>query len=102
MSDGLTIPSDDGTISVTPAALSAVVVRAAESVDGVRVPRPKRGVEIEIAGETARVELELAARYGVVLPDAAQNAQQRVSDALARMCGLATSTIDVNFEELEL
>ena len=102
MSDGLTIPSDDGTISVAPAALSAVVVRAAESVDGVRVRRPKRGVEVEIAGETARVELELAARYGVVLPDAAQDAQQRVSDALARMCGLATSTVDVNFEELEL
>jgi uncharacterized alkaline shock family protein YloU len=102
MSDGLTIPSDGGTISVTPAALSAVVVRAAESVDGVRVRRPKRGVEVEIAGETARVELELAARYGVVLPDAAQDAQGRVSDALARMCGLATSTVDVNFEELEL
>jgi uncharacterized alkaline shock family protein YloU len=102
MTDGLTIPSDDGTILVTPAALSAVVVRAAESVDGVRVRRPKRGVEVEIAGETARVELELAARYGVVLPDSAQDAQQRVSDALARMCGLATSTVDVNFEELEL
>jgi uncharacterized alkaline shock family protein YloU len=102
MSDGLTIPTDDGTISVTPAALSAVVVRAAESVDGVRVRRPKRGVEVEIAGETARVELELAARYGVVLPDAAQDAQQRVSNALAGMCGLATSTVDVNFEELEL
>ena len=102
MSDALTIPSDSGTISVTAAALSSVDVRAAESVHGVRVRRPKRGVEVEIAGETARVELELAARYGVVLPDAAQNAQQRVSDALARMCGLATSTIDVNFEELEL
>ena len=102
MSDGLTIPSDGGTISVTPAALSAVVVRAAESVDGVRVRRPKRGVEVEIAGETVRVELELAALYGIVLPDAAQDAQERVSDALARMCGLATSTVDVNFEELEL
>ena len=102
MTDGLTIPSDDGTILVTPAALSAVVVRAAELVDGVRVRRPKRGVEVEIAGEAARVELELAARYGVVLPDAAQDAQQRVSDALTRMCGLATSTVDVNFEELEL
>ena len=102
MSDGLTIPSDSGTILVTAAALSAVVVRAAESVDGVRVRRPKRHVEVEIAGESARVELELAARYGVVLPDAAQDAQQRVSDALARMCGVATSTVDVNFEELEL
>jgi uncharacterized alkaline shock family protein YloU len=102
MSDGLTIPSDGGTISVTPAALSALVVRAAESVDGVRVRRPKRGVEIDVDGETARVELELAGRYGVVLPDAARDAQQRVSDALARMCGLATSAVDVNFEELEL
>lgn len=102
MSGALTIPSDEGTISVTPAALSAVVVRAAESVDGVRVRRPKRGVEVEVDGERARVELELSARYGVVLPDAAQAAQLRVSDALARMCGLATSTVDVNFEELEL
>lgn len=102
MSDGLTIPSDDGTISVTPAALSTVVVRAAESVDGVRVRRPKRDVEVEVEGETAHVELELAARYGIVLPDAARAAQLRVSDALARMCGLATSTVDVNFEELEL
>ena len=102
MSDGLSISSDDGTISVTPAALLAVVVRAAESVDGVRVRRPKRDVEIEIAGESARVELELAARYGVVLPDAARDAQQHVSDALADMCGVATSTVDVNFEELEL
>lgn len=101
MSDGLTIPSDDGTISVTPTALSALVVRAAESVDGLRVRRPKRDVEIEITGERARVELELAARYGVVLPDAAHDAQQRVSDALARMCGLAASAVDVNFEELE-
>ncbi len=101
MSDGLSISSDDGTISVTPAALLAVVVRAAESVDGVRVRRPKRDVEIEIAGESASVELELAARYGVVLPDAARDAQQRVSDALARMCGVAASTVDVNFEELE-
>ena len=102
MSDSLTIPSDGGTISVTAAALSAVVVRAVESVDGVRVRRPKRAVEVEIDGETARVELELAATYGVVLPDAAQDAQRRVSDALARMCGVATTTVDVNFEELEL
>jgi uncharacterized alkaline shock family protein YloU len=101
VSDGLAIPSQDGTISVTPAALSALVVRAAESVDGVRVRRPKRGVEVAIEGESARVELELAARYGTVLPDAAHEAQHRVSDALAQMCGLATSAVDVNFEELE-
>jgi len=102
VSDGLTIPSDGGTISVTPAALSSLVVRAAESVDGVRVRRPKRGVEIEVDGEAARIELELAGRYGVVLPEAARDAQQRVSDALARMCGLTTSAVDVSFEELDL
>ena len=101
MSDALTIPSDEGTITVTPAALSALVVRAAESVDGVRVRRPKRDVEIEITGEGPRVALDLAARYGLVLPDAAHETQQHVSDALARMCGLAASAVDVNFEELD-
>jgi uncharacterized alkaline shock family protein YloU len=102
VSDGLIIPSDEGTISVTPGALSSLVVRAVESVDGVRVRRPRRGVDVEVTGERAHVELELAARYGLVLPDAAHEAQRRVSDALARMCGLAASSVDLTFEELEL
>jgi uncharacterized alkaline shock family protein YloU len=48
-----------------------------------------------------RVELELAAPYGAVLPDVARAAQERVADALAGMCGLIVEAVDVSIEELD-
>ena len=90
-----------GTITITPAALTQVVVRAAEHVDGARVRRPRRGLEIEFENGRARVELELAARFGLVLPDVAREVQERVSGALETMCGLVVDAVDVSVEELE-
>ena len=90
-----------GTITITPAALTQIVVRAAERADGARVRRPRRGLEIELENGHARVELELAARCGLVLPDLAREVQDRVSGALATMCGLVVDTVDVSVEELE-
>ena len=55
-------------VKVTDGALTQIVVRAAEAVDGARVRRPRRKVEVEIADGVARVELELAVAYGKVLP----------------------------------
>ena len=63
--------------------------------------RPRRGLEIELENGHARVELELAARFGLVLPDVAREVQERVSGALERMCGLVVDTVDVSVEELE-
>ncbi len=90
-----------GTITVTPAALTQIVVHAAELADGARVRRPKRGLEIELANGHARVELELAARFGRVLPDVAREVPERVGGALETMCGLVVDAVDVSVEELE-
>jgi uncharacterized alkaline shock family protein YloU len=48
-----------------------------------------------------RVELELAVRYGEVLPDVAGEVQRRVDAALRDMVGLETAAIDVSVEELD-
>ena len=90
-----------GTITVTPAALTALVVGAAELADGARVRRPRRGLEIEVSNGHARVELELAVRRGVVLPELAREVQERVAGALAGMCGLVVDAVDVSVEELD-
>jgi uncharacterized alkaline shock family protein YloU len=95
------VRTDDGSIAVTDAALTNIVVQSAESVDGARVRRARRKVGIEIDGTRARVELELAVAYGKVLPDVAQDVQLRVTDALTRMCGLDVAGVDVTVEELE-
>ena len=90
-----------GTIRVSPSALTQVVVQAAEAADGVRVPRPRRGLELAIADGHARVELELAARYGTVVPNVAREVQERVDGALEGMCVLVVDAVDVSIEELD-
>ena len=97
-----TLTSDDGgAVRITDAALTQIVVRAAESVQGIRVRRPRRHLDVAIDGASARVELELAVSYGRVLPDAARDVQERVAGALGSMCGLDVTSVDVSVEELD-
>jgi uncharacterized alkaline shock family protein YloU len=88
-------------VRITDTALSQIVVQAAESVGGARVRRPKRRVEIVVEGRAARVELELAARYGSSLQEVGRAVQERVAEALRTMCGLEPEAIEVAIEELE-
>jgi uncharacterized alkaline shock family protein YloU len=92
---------EDGAITVSDAALTQIVVQAAEGVEGARVRRRRRRVGLEIDGARAHVELELAVAYGKVLPDVARDVQARVASALAGMCGLDVAAVDVSVEELD-
>ena len=76
--DGHTIPSEAGAIRIEGDALAGLVVTAAELVDGARVRRPKRGLEIHVDEGRARVEVELAARYGLPLVELAEAVQRSV------------------------
>jgi uncharacterized alkaline shock family protein YloU len=101
MSDGYVLQEKGGTIEVTPGALAQIVQQAAESVEGARVRRPRRGLDVRVDDGHVRVELELAARYGIVLPDLARDVQARVTDALSAMAVLDVEAVDVSIEELE-
>lgn len=94
------VQATQGTITITPSALAELVSRAAETVDGAQVRRGRRRLDIELSDGSARVRLELTARYGVVLPELARDVQQRVSDALARMCRVEVQGVDVSVEEV--
>jgi uncharacterized alkaline shock family protein YloU len=87
-------------VRVTDAAIATIVVRAAETVEGVHVKRPRRHLDVDVAGGEARVALDLSVEYGHVLPDAAQAVQRRVADALGTMCGLTVRSVDVNVEDV--
>ena len=95
------IRSDEGTVTITDAALTQVVVQAAESVEGARVRRQRRHLEIDVGEGRARVDLELAVAYGRVLPEVARAVQEEVAGALRTMCGLEVTAVDVAIEELE-
>jgi uncharacterized alkaline shock family protein YloU len=87
-------------VKVTDGALTQIVVRAAEAVDGARVRRPRRKVSVEIEDGRARVDLEIEVDYGKVLPEVARDVQREIADALTRMCDVAVDAVDVSVEEL--
>jgi uncharacterized alkaline shock family protein YloU len=100
MSDEVVLSEPEGTISVPAATLARIVVRAAERAEGVRVRRPRRGVDVDVNGGSASVTLRLAARFGIVLPELAEAVQQEVAGALEQMCGIEVRSVDVTIEEL--
>ncbi len=93
MTDPLVVAEPEGTITIAGAVLNQIVRRAAEDVDGVRVRR--RGVAVK----DSRVTVDLAVRYGEVLPAVGEHVQERIAEALRAMCGVAAG-VDVSIEEL--
>ena len=85
---------------VTVAALTELVTRAARSVDGVRVRRPRRAVEVRHAEGRASVSLELGAVPREPLPVLARAVQKRVGETLAQVTGLEVERVDVEIAEI--
>ncbi|HUH15546.1 MAG TPA: Asp23/Gls24 family envelope stress response protein [Gaiellaceae bacterium] len=99
--DAHVIPSAAGSITIQADALAGLVVAAAERVDGARVRRPRRGLDVSVEGGGVHVALELAARYGIVLPELARAVQAGVTTALREGTGLDVRAVDVSVEELD-
>jgi uncharacterized alkaline shock family protein YloU len=89
-----------GMVTVSDSVLTQIAVRAAESVDAVRVRRPRRNVDVTLEDGRVRASLSLAVRRGTVLPETARAVQERVADALGRMCDATVEGIDVVVEEI--
>ena len=91
----------DGAVRLSEAALGEIVRRAVASVEGARLRRGRRRLGVELAQGRARAELQLAVRYGLVLPEIAAAVQQAVAAALERMCEVEVEAVDVTVEALE-
>ena len=100
MTEPLVFDGSEGTVTVTAGALTELIARAARSVEGARVRRPKRSIEIHHGDGRASVELDLGARYGVPLPELARAVQERVAEALGQVSGLEIERVDVLLEEV--
>ena len=68
-------------------------------MDGARLRRRRRA-SLELADGRARADLEISAAYGSVLPEVARAVQERVADALTRVCGAEVDAVDVAVVEL--
>jgi hypothetical protein len=100
MTDPLVFRGPEGSVTVTAGALTELVARAARTVEGARVRRPKRSIEIRHDERRVSAALELGASYGVALPELARSVQERVAEALGRVSGLTVERVDVTLEEV--
>ena len=99
--DGHTVAGPHGEIRIDGDALAGLVVTAVERVEGARARRPRRGIHVSVQAGRARVEVELAARYGAVLPELARAVQESVAAALRGSAGLEVEQVEVAVEELD-
>jgi hypothetical protein len=100
VTEPLVFRGPEGSITVTGPALARLVARAAQSVEGARVRRPKRAVEVGRHDGRVTASVELAVRQGVPIPALALDVQRRVGEALARLSGLEVERVDVEIGEV--
>ena len=87
---------------ITQEALDGAAAAAAGAVEGVEVAsrrfaRPRgRGAHVEVAGERVSARIEIACRFGTVVPQAAAEVQRRVADTLRTLTALEVDGIDVD------
>ncbi len=98
--DDLVVEGPLGRVELTSTALASLVVRAAESVPGVRVRRPRRGLAIAVDGSRATVQLDVVGPLEGVLPDVGEQVQRSVGDAL-RVSASLEASVAILFEEVE-
>lgn len=98
MTEPFVLRGPEGAVTVAPAALERLVVQAAQTVNGARVRRPKRSVDVGHRDGRASVSLELAVEGGV--PEIAKAVQERVAEALAATSGLEVERVDISVEEI--
>jgi uncharacterized alkaline shock family protein YloU len=95
------VQDDAGSVRLSEVALTEIVRQAVSSVDGARLRKGRRRIGVELEGGRARAELQLAVAYGRVLPEVAGAVQERVADALTRMCDVEVEAVHVTIEELD-
>ena len=96
------VTGDGGSVRVSEAALAQIVGGAVSQVDGARLRKGRRHLALDLADGHARAELELAVAYGRVMPEVARSVQERVADALSRMCELEVDEVAVTVVELDI
>jgi hypothetical protein len=100
VTEPLVFRGPEGSITVTAGALTRLVAHAAQGVDGARVRRPKRAVDVMWGEGRASVSLGLSARHGMPLSVLARAVQERVADAVAAVSGLEVDRVDVDIDEV--
>ena len=111
----MTLPEENGSINISEEVIAAIAVGAVREVEGVsgmltnlggsvtdlvsnkkNAQKGTKGVKIDMTGTTLTLDLYLTVKYGVAIPEVAENAQKAVSSAVEAMTGCAVGTVNIH------
>jgi uncharacterized alkaline shock family protein YloU len=115
---GLTIPSDLGRITVSPAVIAQIVGRVAAECYGVvgmslrgaarermtqLLPkgRPGRGVVVRKENGAVALDLYVVVAYGLNLAEVAATVRSQVTYEVERLTGLRVASVDVHIQDVK-
>ena len=111
----MTLPEENGSISISEEVIAAIAVGAVREVEGVsgmmtnlggsvsdlvnnrkNAQKGVRGVKIDMTGAALVLDLYLVVQYGHAIPEVAKNAQTAVSSAVEAMTGCAVEAVNIH------
>jgi uncharacterized alkaline shock family protein YloU len=117
---GLTIPSELGRVTISPAALAQIVGRVAAECYGVvgmslRAPgparervtrllpkgKPARGIVVRNVDGAVALELYVVVAYGLNLAEVAATVRSQVGYEVERLTGLRVASVDVHIQNVK-
>jgi uncharacterized alkaline shock family protein YloU len=114
----LTVPSELGTITISPEAVAQIVGRVAAECYGVvgmavRGParervtqllpkgRPGRGIIVRNADGAVALDLHVVVAYGLNLAEVAATVRSRVTYEVERLTGLKVASVGVHIQDVK-
>lgn len=116
----MTMPEENGTISISEKVIAAISMATAREVEGVsgmmagiggtildlankkNAQKVTEGVKIQMTDEGLTVDLYISVAYGYTIPTVAENVQKAVVEAIAAMTGCAVQAVNVHVSGVTL
>ena len=111
----MTLPEENGSISISEDVIASIVVGAVREVEGVsgmmtnlggsvtdlvtnkkNAQKGTKGVKINLTEDTLTLDVYLTVKYGQAIPEVAENVQKSVAAAVEAMTGRAVQAINVH------
>ena len=111
----MTLPEENGSISISEDVIAAIAVGAVREVEGVsgmmtnlggsvtdlvnnkkNAQKGTKGVKISLTEDALTLDVYLTVKYGQAIPEVAENVQKSVAAAVEAMTGRAVQAINVH------
>lgn len=110
----ITLPEENGSIHISEEVIASIAVGAVRDVEGIAgmmtgmggsitdlmnkksAQKGVKGVKIDLTGEALSMDLYVMVRYGVSIPEVAENAQKAVSAAVEAMTGCQVDAVNIH------